>query len=251
MEKQMTTGEAGKPETARVRQAAAGARANRTVETIDLKELFFLLLGHWKMILLSTLACATLFGGYFTFFLEPSFQARASIYITNTDSVINFSDLQLSAALTEDYTKIIKSYQVLKRVINEMGLSLSYKELSSLVTVTNPDKTHIVEITVICDDPELCREIANTLVNISVDQIYQIIGSSMPSVIDFSEAETVERVSPGLYSYLARGGLLGAFLCCGLLTVWMMMDTTLKTEEQVENSLNLPVLSNVPYFDGM
>lgn len=66
----------------------------------DLKEIFYLLLSHWKSIFLAMLIGAAIFGAYHTFLLKPSYQADASIYITSTDSMISFSDLQLSAALT-------------------------------------------------------------------------------------------------------------------------------------------------------
>ena len=170
------------------------------------------------------------------------------IYITNTDSMVTFSDLQLSAALTDDYAKIIKSRTVLKRVIEELQLDLDYRQLEELIEVSNPDSTHIIEIQVTCDDLELSRNIANALLNIGVKQIYQIIGSSEPTVIDYSEADAVEDVTPSLLKYLALGALLGMVLMCAILVVCMLMNTTMKTEEDVMKYLNIPVLTSVPYY---
>ena len=215
---------------------------------IDLKEMFFLLLSHWKSIFLAILIGGVLFGAYHALLVRPSYQADAEIYITNTDSVITFSDLQMSAALTDDYVRIIKSRVVLNRVIRELQLDLDYKELSELVEVNNPDSTHIIEIIVTCDDLELSRNIANALLNVSVDQIYQIIGSSEPTVIDYSEAEAVEDVTPSLAKYMIIGGLLGAVLVCAVLIVRMLMDTTMHSEEDVDRYLQLPVLASVPYY---
>lgn len=215
---------------------------------IDLKEMFFLLLSHWKSIFLAILIGGVLFGAYHALLVRPSYQADAEIYITNTDSVITFSDLQMSAALTDDYARIIKSRVVLNRVIRELQLDLDYKELSELVKVNNPDSTHIIEIIVTCDDLELSRNIANALLNVSVDQIYQIIGSSEPTVIDYSEAEAVEDVTPSLAKYMIIGGLLGAVLVCAVLIVRMLMDTTMHSEEDVDRYLQLPVLASVPYY---
>lgn len=215
---------------------------------IDLKEIFFLLVYKWKMILMALLIGAVLFGAYHTFLMRPSYQADASIYITNTDSMISFSDLQLSAALTEDYANIIKSRTVLNRVIEELELDLDYEELSELVTVTNPDSTHIIEMQVVCGDPELSRNITNALMNISIEQIYQIIGSSEPTVIDYSIAESVEDVTPSIFKYMAIGGLLGALAVCAALIIRMLMDSTIKSEEDVEKYLGLPILAAVPYY---
>lgn len=215
---------------------------------IDLKEIFFLLVYRWKMILLALLAGAALLGAYHTFMVHPSYQADASIYITSTDSVISFSDMQLSSALTEDYANIITSRTVLNRVIDQLQLDLSYDGLRSLITVSNPEDSHIINMQVVTGDPELSRNIVNALMNISIEQIYQIVGSSEPTVIDYSIAEAVEDVTPGLKRYLAMGGLLGAFAVCALLVIRMLMDSTIKTEDDVEKYLGLPTLAAVPYF---
>ena len=55
---------------------------------IDLREIFFLLKSRWKSIFLAMLIGAAIFGAYHVFMVKPSYQADASIYITNTDSVI-------------------------------------------------------------------------------------------------------------------------------------------------------------------
>ena len=226
----------------------ASLRAQEEDMEIDLLEIFYLLRSKWKSIFLAMLLGALIFGAYHTFMIKPSYQADASIYITNNDSVITFSDLQLSAALTDDYANIIKSRTVLNRVIEELDLNLNYKQLSELVTVDNPDSTHIVDIKVTCDDPELSRNITNALLNISVSQIYQIIGSSEPTVIDYSVAEAVQDVTPGLKKYLAIGGLLGAFVVCAIYVLRMLMDNTMKTEDDIDKYLHLPVLAAVPYY---
>lgn len=215
---------------------------------IDLREIFYVLLYNWKSIFLAMLVGAVILGAYHTFLLKPSYQADAMIYITNTDSLITFSDLQLSAALTEDYANIINSRTVLNRVIDEMQLNLNFAELRKLVKVENPDSTHIIHIMVTCDDLELSRNIANALLNVGVHQIYQIIGSGEPTVIDYSEAEAVQDVTPGLFRFLAIGGLLGIFVVCAILVVRILMNTTMKTEDDIDRYLHIPVLAAVPYF---
>lgn len=218
---------------------------------IDLKEVFYLLLSHWKSIFLAMLIGAAIFGAYHTFLLKPSYQADASIYITSTDSMISFSDLQLSAALTDDYANIIKSRTVLNRVIDELDLNLNYKQLGALISVDNPDSTHIVDIKVTCDDPELSRNITNALMNISVDQIYQVIGSGEPTVIDYAMAEAVQDVTPSLKKYLMLGALLGALIVCAIVVLRMLTDTTLKSVDDIDRYLHLPVLAAVPYYREM
>ncbi|MBR2764928.1 MAG: hypothetical protein IKE03_02955 [Blautia sp.] len=214
---------------------------------IDLGEIFFSLLGNWRSVLLAILIGAVLMGTIHVFLVKPSYQADAQIFITNTDSVISISDLQLSSALTEDYARIIKSRTVLKKVIGELDLDIDFKALQELVKVNNPTDTHIIDIVVTCDDLELSRNIANALLNVSVDQIYQIVGSSEPTVIDYSEADAVTDVSPSLFKYIAIGAMIGMLLMCAVIVFNVVSNTTIKTEEDAMQYLQMPVLAAVPY----
>lgn len=124
-------------ESNNVQEKTAGSflnnRPEQSGEVIDLLELFWELVKHWKHILLAMLIGAVLAGVYYLVGVKPSYQADASIFITNNESVITVSDLQLSSELTEDYAKIIKSRNVLKQVIKDLDLNLDYRALSRLV----------------------------------------------------------------------------------------------------------------------
>ena len=216
-------------------------------DVIDLVEVFHLLLPKWKLLFVAILAGSVLGGAYCTFLLETTYRAEASLYITSSESLLSFSELQLSSALTEDYAYIIKSRTVLERVIDELGLDMDYKQLGDLVGVTNPDSSHVISISVTTMDPEMSRNIANSLLNVSVEQINQIVGNGMPSVIDESVIRAVVTQKPSMAKYIVLGAMLGFVLAAGILIVRMLMDTTIKSEDDVERYLGVPLLSSIPY----
>lgn len=216
-------------------------------DVIDLMEIAHLLLHKWKLLFVALLAGAVLGGAYCAFMLETTYRAEASLYITSNESLLSFSDLQLSSALTEDYAYIIKSRTVLERVIDELQLDMDYKSLDNLVTVTNPDSSHVIRIGVTTSDPEMSRNIANSLLNISADQINQIVGNGMPSVIDESVIHAVSEIKPSMKKYCMLGGILVFVLVAGILIVRMLMDTTIKSEDDIQRYLGVPLLASVPY----
>lgn len=224
-----------------------GASNDEEME-IDLIELFFYLLRRWYIIALAMILTAGIAVAYHMFLLKPSYQADAELYITNTDSLLSLSDLQLSAALTEDYSNIVVSRTVLNDVIDELGLDLDYRGLKSIINVENPKSTHIIKLFATCDSPEMAKNIVNALLNASASQIYKIVGSGEPSIIDFATDESVVETTPGRMKFLALGALIGMVLSCGVLVIQMLMDTTIKGEEDIEKYLNLPVLAAVPYY---
>lgn len=217
---------------------------------IDLKEIFFFLLSKWKIIVLFVVLGTLIFAGYHKFLLQPTYKADASIYITNTDSLLTFSDLQLSSALTEDYAQIITSRTVLKEVISDLNLDIDYKQLRQLITVEIPASSHIVHIYVSCDDATICRDIANSLMTISVKQIYKIIGSSEPTIIDRSELDAVQDITPSLIKYLCIGAGMGFVFIMVILVVQILIDGSIKNEQDIEDYLNIPVLTVVPYYES-
>ena len=128
-------------------------------DVIDWMEIAHLLLHKWKLLLVALLAGAVLGGAYCAFLLETTYRAEASLYITSNESLLSFSDLQLSSALTEDYAYIIKSRTVLERVIDEQQLDMDYKALEKLVSVANPDSSHVIQIAVTTSDPQTRRRL--------------------------------------------------------------------------------------------
>ena len=93
----------------------------------------------------------------------------------------------------------------------------------------------------------MSRNIANSLLNISADQVNQIVGNGMPSVIDESVIYAVAEVKPSMKKYCALGGILLFVLAAGVLIVRMLMDTTIKSEDDVTRYLGVPLLASVPY----
>ena len=64
-------------------------------------------------------------------------------------------------------------------------------------------------------------------------------------------AEAVQDVTPSLKKYLMLGALLGALIVCAIVVLRMLTDTTLKTVDDIDRYLHLPVLAAVPYYREM
>ena len=228
---------------------ALTVQKQENVEEIDLLEIFFALVHNWRVLLLGTLIGAFVFGLVHVLFIKPAYQANTELYITSNDSVISLQDLQIGTAIAEDYRFIITSRSVLNKVIEDLQLDLNYDQLKAMINVTNPNGTHIIRTSVKTGDLELSRDIANKLLSVSIERIYQVVGASEPSVIDYSEASAVEDVSPSFRKFLLIGTLIGFLVVAVIVIVRVIMNSTLRTEEDIEKYLNLTVLAAIPYYD--
>jgi len=228
---------------------ALAVQKQENVEEIDLLEIFFALVHNWRVLLLGTLIGAFVFGLVHVLFIKPAYQANTELYITSNDSMISLQDLQIGTAIAEDYRFIITSRSVLNKVIEDLQLDLDYDQLKAMINVTNPNGTHIIRTSVKTGDLELSRDIANKLLSVSIERIYQVVGASEPSVIDYSEASAVEDVSPSFRKFLLIGTLIGFLVVAVIVIVRVIMNSTLRTEEDIEKYLNLTVLAAIPYYD--
>ena len=217
---------------------------------IDLLEL----LREFRRQIWIILGVIVLFGGvagaFSKFVLTPQFKSTAMVYILSKETTLtSLADLQIGSQLTKDYKIIVTSRRVLNQVIDEMELGLTYKDLKEKVTIDNPQDTRILSISVEDPDPNMAKMIADKIATVSSDYIGDIMEMVPPKLIEEGEVPVLKS-SPSNAKNALIGGLLGAVLICGLITVQVVMNDTIRTEEDVTKYLGLSVLASVPEREG-
>ena len=188
---------------------------------------------------------AVLFGGYTKMMVTPQYTATSMIYILGrTTSISSVAELQLSSALTADFTIMAKSRAVINGVIKEMDLNMTYDQLKNSVNITNPSDSHILQIEVTNPDPKLAKDISNTMANAVAENIASVMATDKPSIAEKAVTPGAPS-SPNLMKNIAMGGIVGAALAVGLIVLGYMMDDTIKTEEDVRKYLQINTLASV------
>lgn len=214
---------------------------------IDLLGLCLMLLHHLPVILpaaLLTALCAFL---YTSLLISPTYQSTTQVYILNrTDSnTLTYNDVQIGTQLTNDYAQLIKSRYVLEEVIQTMNLPLSYEGLSGMVSVSTPEDTRIIAITVTDTDPVRAMEIANAVREAASEHILNVMDIQAVNVVETANLPT-HASGPNTTRSILMGGMLGAVLVAGVLVVRYLLDDSIKTTEDVEKYLGLSVLAVIP-----
>ena len=214
---------------------------------IDLVDLGNVLLDKWRYLLISLIAGAVLLGAYSLFFIAPTYESTAKLYVVSAsdDSVVNLSDLNLGTSLTADYEQLMLSYPVLNRVIDRLNLDSTSDELAKAFSLNNPSDTRILEITVNNADSALAKEIVDEVANVSSSFIGDKMEVVPPKIIEVGKIATI-RTSPSVKKNAEIGFLLGFVACAAIVVVLTIMDDTIKTEEDIEKYLGISVLAKVP-----
>ncbi|MDO4371404.1 MAG: hypothetical protein Q4D43_08785 [Clostridia bacterium] len=225
--------------------AAPEARAASGKNTIDLVELFFFLLSKLHYILLGMVLGAVLLGMYANARSVPIYTATSKLYIVGETGNSIIADLQIGTVLTMDYQEVFKTWEVHQMVNDELGTDFSYSMLQSMLTISNPEDTRILYITVRYPDAEMAAKIANAYGTAAKRFITEIMQTDEPSTFSIALVPSVAS-GVGVTSWIIRGSLLGTVLVCGLLVLIFLLDTRPKTPEDIQRYANIPTLSVIP-----
>ena len=221
-------------------------REENDAETIDLLELFYALLGKWQWIVATTLCGALIACIAAFFFIAPKYQATAIIYvISRKDSAINISDLQIGTALTSDYIEVFNMWEVHEKVISNLDLPYTYKEMSSMLSVTNTSDTRMLNISFTSTSPEEAADVANAYAKVVREYIAEKMDTDKPSIMSTARVPT-SPVSPNKTRMILLGALIGLVASCGVIVLITLMDDTYKTSEDIRKYAGLVTLAEIP-----
>lgn len=214
---------------------------------IDLVDLALVLLDKLYYIIFFMLLGAVLLNAFAYFCVAPTYESTAKMYIVSAsdDSVVDLTDLNIGTSLTADYEELMMSYPVLDQVIEKMNLDMDYSELAKMITITNPSDTRILVVTVASKDPELSRDIANTVVTVATDYLPRTMGTEEPNIAQVARVAE-HKSKPSYAQYTIIGALVGLLLCCGFFIVRYMLDDTVHTAEDVEKYFGIVPLTSIP-----
>lgn len=215
-------------------------------DSIDLMELLYRLLASWKLILILALVLAIAAGVYTSYFVTPMYSATSTIYVLNrSDSAINLSDLQLGTALTQDYIKVFRMWEVHEQVISNLDLPYSYSKMRGMLSVANDTGTRMIDLTVTSPDPKEAAAIANEYAKVGSQYIADTMSTDKPNIMSVALVPTGP-VSPNRTRNIMMGFILGAAIACAYVVVRMLLDDKYKTAEDIRKYTGLITLAVIP-----
>ena len=105
-------------------------------------------------------------------------------------------------------------------------------------------------MTVSDTDPVRAKAIADEVANASSDYIGDIMEMVPPKIIEQGVVPAAP-ASPSIKKNAALGGLACIAAACGVITLKVIMNDTIRSEEDVGKYLGMSVLASVPDDDGM
>lgn len=226
------------------------------MEELDLKELFFMFWNKKLEIILITLMFVAVGIGYSYFFVKPEYTSTTSLVLAQSsssgqtgDGAISATDLTMNSKLVSTYSELIKRKAILGQVCENLNIPDSnIQELRGKIKVNSAKNTEIIEISVTNKDPNKAAVIANEIAKVFGEKIVEIYNISNVYLLDRAEANAV----PSNINHM-KDVVIFAFIGLVIAAVYVlianMLDNTIKTEQDVEATTELLVLSSIPNYD--
>lgn len=217
-------------------------RENDTVE-IDIKALGFTLWKRKWWILLCGLLVAIIAFGYTSFFVKPVYRSTTRVYILNSseNEKVNSGDLQFASQITADYENLIKGINVTREAAEKLGM----KSLPGSISVSSPEDTRILDITVSDTDPKRAKKVADMVRDVSSEQIISIMNIDAVNTVYEATMPTAPS-APNPKKNAMLGFVAGVAIMCILFVVVFLLDDTIKGQDDIEKYLGLSTLGIIP-----
>lgn len=217
---------------------------------MTLLELFKLLQKHLAMVIVLPVVLALATAGVSWGLMQNQYTATVSVYVLSSSSseqnTIQNSDLSASQLIANDIAELANSDIVAERTAEELGMtSLAGYDIS----VNSSTTTRVIEISVESGEPQAAATVANKIAEVLSSVAQEVMGVESVNIVD--EAKTPEAPSgPNRPMYTAVAFLAGLFLAVAIVVVMDMVNTRVRTPEEAEELLGVPVIGRISKIKG-
>ena len=220
------------------------------MEELDLKELIQIFWEKRIQILLITAIFIVLGIIYTVGFVKPKYQSKTSLLLaTNSSSQSNANgittnDLTLNSKLVSTYSDMVSGNKIIREVIKNLGMNLQEDDVKKSISVKARDNADMIDIIVKNDDPVRNNETAKVFIE-NVKQYYKI-----ENLYIYDEAEVEnEPYNINHKKDVLIFAVIGIVIAFGYVLILNMLDTTIKSAQDIEKISGVTVLASIPIYD--
>ncbi|WHY72001.1 YveK family protein [Fictibacillus enclensis] len=218
-------------------------------ETISLRDIYQTIRKRIVMIALIAVIAVAIAGVISYFVLTPVYQSSTQILVNQKKSkdVPEYNQVQTNLQMVNTYSVIMKSPAILSKVIDNLNLDTTVEALNGKLTISSEQDTQVLNVAVQDEDPAMAVKIANNIASTFKEEVPNIMKIDNVSVLSKAELkDNPSPVKPNPKMNMAIALVVGLMAGVGLAFLLEYMDNTLKTEQDIENYLGLPVLGTIP-----
>lgn len=216
-------------------------------DVIDLLEVARAILKYIKLIIfLCVVFGATGFFGT-KLLIAPTYTASTSIYLTpqiSESGSLDYNSQMANSKLVTNAVNLLTQNNIMSEVAKDVGLE-SADSVKKLVSVTNESNTEIITISATTTDPKLSKDIANDTVSTFIRTMQKNLNVRNIEVVDKAKLSYIPS-GPNVKKNTLLATMVGFVLGCGYAVLRFLLDNRLRTKEEAEKYLGIPVFCEIP-----
>lgn len=224
------------------------------MEELDLKQLVNIFWNK-RLQIISIILIFLIIGIIYTFmFITPKYKSYTSLVLAKSDSTsedakdtstITQTDITLNQKLVSTYSELIKSKNVLREVIKNLNINEDEESLKRNITVSAVKDTELIQITVTNYYPDRASDIANEIAKVFTKKVGEIYHINNVYIVDEAESSYIPYNINHVKDILIFI-VVGFVVSIAYVLIVNLLDTTIKTAEDVEKQLEVTVLASIP-----
>lgn len=224
------------------------------MEELDLKELL-MLFWNKKIKIFLIVAIFIAIGIIYTIgFVTPMYTSSTTLVLATSENsstqktnTITTTDITLNSKLVSTYSELVKSKNVIRQVISNLGIDVKESDLRKNITVSSVKDTELIEISVTNKYAENASKIANEMAKVFSQKVSEIYNINNVHVVDEAETDTMPSNINHMKDVMMFA-FIGLIISVMYVLVVNMLDTTIKTAEEVEKQFKIPVIATIPMY---
>ncbi|GAW51810.1 MULTISPECIES: polysaccharide biosynthesis tyrosine autokinase [unclassified Nocardioides] len=222
---------------------------------MELRDYLRVLRRRWPLIVACTVVVVAAAAAV-TFTTTPQYQSSARLFVTTSTTDTASDSYQgglFSAQRVTSYADLVKSRELATTVADDLGLDISAGELAGKVSASVVPDTVNLEISVTDPSPSRAQALAQAYALGLVDLVRELETPSgeKTAPIKATIVDPATRpgtpVSPQPVRNLALGLILGLLLGAGAAVLRDLLDTTIKSTEDLAACTDAPVLGGIAF----
>lgn len=158
----------------------------------------------------------------------------------------NESDLQL----INTYNVIIKSPAILNKVIEKLDLKSSSEALSEQITVSHEVNSKVLNVVVRDSDAGMAVDLANKTAEVFKEEIPKLMSVDNINILSNANfSENAKPIKPDKLLNIVIAAVVSLLLGIGIAFLIEVFDTTIKSENDIEEISSIPILGVISTFE--
>ncbi|MCI2943126.1 Wzz/FepE/Etk N-terminal domain-containing protein [Staphylococcus haemolyticus] len=214
--------------------------------TMDFTKIWEIIKKNWKLLVLLPIVFLLISLVYTFFIASPKYEAATQVLVNEKekDKDMMAQQVQSNIQLVNTYSEILKSPRILDEVAKEHK-EYSASQLNKMVSVNTEAESQILNLSVRANSEKKSEKITNDVAKVFKKQIPDIMNVDNVTVLSSADG-TATKVSPKTTANIVGSLLLGLIVAAIIIALKEIFDKRIRTEEDVEKELEIPVLGSIP-----